>query len=165
MNRFYYWFFPNYWWLLPALFAATVGLPLLLGVLPAGAMLYALLGLYGMLFFFAQKQRLADQRLAAELLRYFDERHGRLQPALRAIQQGEQLSQALSADQMDVLCAYFNLCSQVYFYYGCGHIPPEVWQSWRNAMRIYYYNPRIRRAWDAELKHDTHYGFGNHLLT
>jgi hypothetical protein len=163
MNRFYYWFFPNYWWLLSALFVATVALPLLLGVLPAGAMLYALTGFYGALFFFAQKQCLAGQRLAVELLHYFDERYGRMQPVLRAILQGE-ISQALTADQMEVLCAYFNLCAQAYFYYGRGHIPPTVWQSWHNAMRIYYYNPRIRRVWDAELKHDTHYGFGSHLL-
>lgn len=163
MNKFYDWFFQNYWWVLVALFGLTFALPMATGTLVKPTSIYALFGLHIALFFFAQKQRLADSRLAARLLRQYNRRAALLQPKLESIQKGDP-SQGLKQAQIDDLRIYFNLCSEAYYHYCNNNIGPVVWQSWRSQMRIYYYDPRIRQAWDNDLKQNTHYGFGNHLL-
>lgn len=163
MNSFHHWFYERYWWLLLVLFGVTFCLPLASGALREPFTAAALFGINVAAFYFAQKQRLADQRLTAELLMHYNRALAERLPKVQAIH-GEGDAAELLPDQRADLMAYFDLCGQLHLHFTRHHIPPDAWQSWLNRMRIYYYNPRIRRVWDAELKKDIYYGFDPQLL-
>ncbi|MBT8343055.1 MAG: hypothetical protein HKP58_12655 [Desulfatitalea sp.] len=162
MTRLCHWYFRNYVWLLAVLFVFTFCLPLLVGALVAPAGIFGWLAIHLALFFFTQKQHLADKRMTTELLLYFHWQHALLQPQLRAVLEAEDVP---SAEQNDTLDAYFALCAEQYCHFQRGLIPPGVWESWRNRMRIYYYNALVRKRWDQAFSRQTAlYGFDKQLL-
>ena len=108
--------------------------------------------------FFVQKQRLEELRLFNELYTTFNSRYDALNESLNEIGRGD-LGEELKPGELNTLYNYFNLCSEEYFYYKQGYIFPEVWKAWRNGMKIFYQNERIRKAWANELKNDSYYGF------
>lgn len=163
MNPFYYWFFRHYWWLLPAAFVATFCLPLATGVLQDPTHIVAWLGVHVALFYFVQKERIAAERITTLLLADFNNRYTPMEPVLRTVCDAD-TNLALAPEETDTLQTYFRLCCEQYDQYCRGYIPPQVWQSWLNGMRIYYYNARIRTLWDRHLERQTGYGFGRHLL-
>ena len=108
--------------------------------------------------FVVQKQRLEELRLFNELYAKFNSRYDALNKSLNEIWRGE-LEAGLKPGELDTLYNYFNLCGEEYFYYKQGYIYPEVWKAWRNGMKIFYQNERIKKAWAKELKNDSYYGF------
>jgi hypothetical protein len=167
MNKGYHWFYRNYWWLLLTLFAATVCVPMVFDAGGDGSSLMIVLAANIALFFFVQKQRLMILKISTDLLIHFDGRFAELRPQLRRIVDGDpsaELTTELNMDQVDDLHAYFDLCAEEYFQFTRGVIPPEAWASWLGGMRVYYYNPRVRRLWDKALTQHFFYGFDNRLL-
>lgn len=163
MNEFYHWFYKRYWWLLLVFFAVFFCLPLAAGRLQEPATVIVVMAGFIAVFYFIQKQRLADQRLTTRLLIHYQQGLAELDAGIQAIH-SEGDTEEILPEQRDHLRAYLELCGQIYFQYAGNRIPPEVWQSWLNRMRIYYYNPRIRRVWDAELNKQAYYGFDQHIL-
>jgi hypothetical protein len=113
--------------------------------------------------FWIQKQRAEDFRLFTGLFESYNSRYNQIRDQLAAIFK-DVPSKELSAAEINILVTYFNLCSEQFFLYSNGCIHPEVWEAWRNGMRAYYYNDRIRNLWDKELKNHSHYGFSSQLL-
>jgi len=163
MSKGYQWFYRNYWWLLLILFAVTVCAPMLFSSVGYSPSLMILLVANIALVYFVQKQRLATLKMSSELMLHFNGRYAALQPGLYRILEGE-AAEELSPDQVDDLFAYFDLCAEEYYLFGKDMIPPEVWSSWLGGMRVYYYNPRIRRLWDKALTRQSFYGFSSQLL-
>lgn len=129
------------------------------GPVAAALILVCLFAIYGL-----QKQCIADHMRFATLFADYNAAYERLREPLAAIcEQGA--DRQLGKDEKAVLAAYFNLCGEQFCHYCLGHIPPEVWQVWRSTMRAYYYNDRIRNAWDRELSQSAHYGFSRQWLT
>jgi hypothetical protein len=108
--------------------------------------------------FFIQKQRLEELRLFNELYTTFNSRYDALNESLNEIGRGDS-QKDLEPGELDTLYNYFNLCGEEYFYYKQGYIYPEVWKAWRNGMKIFYKNDRIKKEWANELKNDSYYGF------
>lgn len=163
MNKGYHWFYRNYWWLLLILFAVTVGAPMLFSAAGYSPILMILLVANIALVYFIQKQRLTTLKMSAELLLHFNGRYAKLQPKLYRLLEGD-TSEALTADQIDDLYAYFDLCAEEYYLFRQDMISPEVWEAWLEGMRGYYYNPIIRRLWDKALMRHSFYGFDSQLL-
>ena len=163
MNKFYDLFYANYWWLLPAIFIFSFCIPLGVGVLVDPAKIYAILMIHVTVFFFAQKQALADRRLVSQVVRQLNQRFADLQLKMTAVHPVEQ-DHTMTEAQAQAATLYLSTCAEAYHHYTRQHIPNVVWESWLNQMRIYYYNPKIRALWNNLLKHDTHFGFGVHLL-
>lgn len=163
MLPFYSWFYRHYWWLLIVIFTLTFLIPWATGVLHKPLTVAVLLGINISVFYFAQRQRLADRRLAARFSIHFGERWAQLHPKIEAIHQEGDVGE-FTAVQLDDLMAYFDWCGQLHFNYARNHIPAEAWQSWLKCMRVFYYNSRIRRFWESELKKDIYFGFDARLL-
>jgi hypothetical protein len=108
--------------------------------------------------FVVQKQRLEELRLFNELYTKFNSRYDDLNEGLNQILRGDSGVELKPAD-LDTLYNYFNLCGEEYFYHKQGYIYPEVWKAWRNGMKIFYKNDRIKKEWANELKNDSYYGF------
>ena len=68
--------------------------------------------------------------------------------------------ESLTNPEVEILFNYFNLCGEEYLYYKRGFIYPEVWQAWKNGMRLFRKNPRIKNLWDADLETGSYYGLG-----
>jgi hypothetical protein len=107
--------------------------------------------------FFVQKQRLEELKLFNELYTTFNSRYDAVNESLNEIQRCDS-GEILKPGELDTLYNYFNLCGEEYFYYKQGYIYPEVWRAWRNGMKIFYRNERIKKEWDKELGNDSYYG-------
>ncbi len=108
------------------------------------------------LVYFVQKQKLEELRLFKELFGEFNARYEKLHDRLLLIvrrNDGE-----LSNEECLVVYQYFNLCAEEFLFYRLGHIDPAAWSAWRNGMRAYLANPRIRRLWEEDVKADSYYG-------
>ncbi len=163
MIQFKAWFLQNYVWLLIILFLVSFITLLGLDTARKPEAILCSIAIYMAIFFFSQKQRLEGQRLTAELFGALNLRYAALQAKLNAICSVDP-SSAPAEDEIHILGQYFNLCSEEYFHFTSGLIPAEVWESWLNGMRVYYYHPRIRLQWDRELKQKSLYGFNANLL-
>lgn len=108
--------------------------------------------------YFVQKQKLEEMKLFKELYGEFNARYDDLNESLNRILR-DKSGKKLEPDELDILYNYFNLCGEEYFYYRQGYIYPKVWKAWRNGMKIFYANERIRKTWADELKNDSYYGF------
>ena len=113
--------------------------------------------------YFIQKQKLEETRLFKELFTSFNERYDRLNETLNNIIIGNEVED-LSLEEKNSLYDYFNLCGEEYFFYKQGYIYPEVWRSWRNGMRIFYKNQKIKNLWAREIENNSYYGFKTELL-
>jgi len=163
MNRGYHWFYRNYWWLLLVLFAVTVAAPMLFSAAGESPVLMIVVIANIALVYFVQKQRLTTLKISSGLLVHFNGRYAEMRPRLYRILEGES-AESLSVDQTDDLYAYFDLCAEEYCFFSQDMIPPAAWEAWLGGMRVYYYNPRIRRLWDKALTRQSFYGFDSRLL-
>ena len=107
--------------------------------------------------YFAQKQNLEELRLFKELFTEFNQRYDRLNESLNRILL-EDPDDELTAEELDVLNDYFNLCGEEHLFFKKGYIYPEVWKAWLNGMKIFYQDERIRELWLRELETDSYYG-------
>lgn len=107
--------------------------------------------------YFAQKQSLEELRLFKELFAEFNQRYDRLNERLNRILLGDQ-DKELTAEEVDVLNDYFNLCGEEYLFFKRGYIYRDVWKAWLNGMRIFYQNERIKELWTKELGTGSYYG-------
>jgi len=105
-----------------------------------------------------QKQQLEDIKMLKELFETFNKRYDVLNEELNRIYR-QPKDEILRADEIDVLFNYFNLCAEEYFYFQEGFVHPQVWQAWKNGMKFFRRNPRIKKLWDQELRADSYYGF------
>jgi len=113
--------------------------------------------------YFVQKQKLEELRLFKELFTEFNHRYDQMNEKLNKILQGTQ-NEKLTEQEINYLYDYFNLCGEEYLYYKQGYILPEVWESWKNGMRTFSKNNRIRELWEDELKENSYYCFKLNLL-
>lgn len=109
--------------------------------------------------FGVQNQHLAEVRLFRDLFKEFNEKYDGQNEKLNGIY-CEKLpdSTPFTSDQIDTLYNYFNLCGEEYLYFEKGFIYPEVWQSWKNGMKYFRQNPRVKKLWDEELGTGSYYG-------
>ncbi len=104
-----------------------------------------------------QKQQLEEMRLFRELFETFNERYDSQNEELNGIFRGPPEA-PVTEREIDALFNYFNLCAEEYFYFKEGFIHREVWQAWKNGMKYFRKNPRIKLQWDKELQTDSYYG-------
>lgn len=108
--------------------------------------------------YLVQKQKLEETKLLKDLFTEFNERYSRLNEKLNEICR-ESPSEQLRQEEKDVLYEYFNLCAEEYLFHTKGYIPPEVWKSWNNGMKIFFGNQRICDVWNEDSATDSYYGF------
>ena len=158
-----YWIYKNGWWLVSVVFftimvlLAVVGLGGSPGTILAGATIPAVT-----LFFFQKhclNERKSSLRLQADFYKYFTDIYPKLNDMV-----GTDLSNGLTPEQLNIISAYIDLCSEAYWYYSNGLIAPTVWRSWVEKMRIYYYHAQIRPIWEKELGNQGHYGFDTQII-
>jgi hypothetical protein len=106
--------------------------------------------------YFVQKQRLEELKLFTDLFSAFNTRYDVLNDRLNALFATP--ARDLTRDEIDLLYDYFNLCGEEYLYYRAGYIYPPVWRAWKKGMEFFRRDPRIKGAWDSELKSDSYYG-------
>lgn len=109
--------------------------------------------------YFVQRQKLEEMRLFKELFTEFNERYDALNKSLNKIVMEKDFNKDFNKEDIDILYSYFNLCGEEYFYYKKGFIYPKVWKAWRNGMKIFYQNKKIRETWADELETNSYYGF------
>jgi hypothetical protein len=105
--------------------------------------------------YFVQKHKLDELQLFKELFKEFNERYDALNEELNRILLSEK---KLDNKDKDILFNYFNLCGEEYLYYKEGYILPSVWKAWRNGMRIFFQDKKIKELWKEECKTDSYYG-------
>jgi hypothetical protein len=144
--------FRNYWLLAPALIILiliwlvrpgdwSLGLEWKRRLAIAGGVLTSL--------YLLQKQKLEETQLFNELFQSFNHRYDEMNDCLnRIVDKPEE--EVLTEVEQTQLYDYFNLCAEEYLFYQRGYVPQEVWQAWREGMRYYMRNPRIRSLWEEE---------------
>ena len=139
------------------LFLATVVLVMLAYDSVDLEIIVTIIGVILSFVYFVQKQALEELRLFKELSTEFNQRYDRLNENLNRILLGDP-DDELTAEELDVLNDYFNLCGEEYLFFKKGYIYPEVWKAWMNGMKIFYQDERIREFWLKELETDSYYG-------
>ena len=121
---------------------------------------YLVTGSIGIALFvyFVQKQKLEELKIFKSLFKEFNDRFEMLNGDLNRILSTGGSKSIVKSDR-NILDDYFNLCSEEYFYYTEGYIPPQVWKTWRNGMTAFFGNEKVRKVWDDEKKVDAYYGF------
>ena len=153
-----HWFYQNHLFVTFILFVLVFILWLSVGSLRTLTFLYpAVAGILG-LSYFAFKQNLEEICLFKELFGEFNCRYDLINGPLNVVRNGP-INQELTSDEIDLLYKYFNLCAEEYLYYRKGFLYPEVWNAWRNGMKIFAECPRIRSLWETELANNSYYGF------
>jgi len=145
--------------LLLALFVFAI-LALMVSAMQGFRSEYLLTGSIGIALFvyFVQKQKLEELKIFKKLFKEFNDRYEMLNGDLNRIISAGGNKSIAKADK-NILDDYFNLCSEEYFYYTEGVIPPQVWKAWRNGMKAVFGNEKVRKIWDDEKKADAYYGF------
>jgi hypothetical protein len=138
------------------IFLAVVVISLILGKFDS-LTITTLIGILLSFLYFAQKQDLEELSLFKELFTEFNHRYDGLNEGLNRIRCGDKQAE-LTAEEIDLLYNYFNLCGEEYLFFKRGYIYPEVRKAWLNGMRIFYQNERIRRIWEEELETGSYYG-------
>ena len=105
-----------------------------------------------------QKQKLEETKLLKDLFTEFNEIYSRLDEKLNEICRKDP-SEQLKKEEKDVLYEYFNLCAEEFLFHEKGYIPPEVWKSWTNGMKIFFANQRICALWNEDSETDSYYDF------
>jgi hypothetical protein len=110
--------------------------------------------------FLIQRQKLQETELFNDLFQEFNSRYDNLNECLLEIKSTDQddESDQLDDEEKSKLVDYFNLCAEEYLFYRRGYIPPEVWRAWREGMRFYMEDQRIRDFWGQEKKTESYYG-------
>lgn len=157
-----HWLFKNFALASGTMFVAAIVL-FFSGCLPSLTW-QALLAIEGGILSFAfavQKQQLEEIRLFRELFCEFNKRYDRLNEKLNHIYLDQQpLDKLFTVEEINTLYDYFNLCGEEHLYFARGFIYPEVWWAWKNGMKYFRQNPRIKKVWDEELGGDSYYGLG-----
>lgn len=106
--------------------------------------------------YFVEKQKLEELHLFRDLFKEFNERYDNINEELNRIvaNDGE-----LSKEDRDTLFNYFNLCGEEYLYYSEGYVLPSVWKAWKNGMKTFFADKRVRNLWDEDPAADSYYGF------
>lgn len=144
--------FRNYWLFAPALIVLVLiwlvrpgdwnlGLEWKRRLAIAGGVLTSL--------YLLQKQKLEETQLFNELFQSFNARYDDMNDCLNRIVDkpgGEDLTEAEQTQLYD----YFNLCAEEYLFHQRGYVPQKVWEAWKEGMRYYMRNPRIRDLWEEE---------------
>jgi hypothetical protein len=107
--------------------------------------------------YFISKQKLEETRLFAELFQSFNRRYDKMNEGLNELM--ENPDRELRPCDKDLLYDYFNLCAEEYLFYKRGYIYQEVWDAWKNGIRHYMSDPRIRELWTEEKRSDSYYDF------
>lgn len=156
-HRWKHWLFRNY------LFVSVLGFAIFVLLFVFGPLEWEVLKVcvagIGVFAFGVQKQHVEEVRLFRELFKEFNERYDKQNEKLNRIY-CEKLpdSTPFDSDQIDTLYNYFNLCGEEYLYFQKGFIYSETWQSWKNGMKFFRQNPRIKKLWDEELRNGSYYG-------
>ena len=155
-----YFLFKHYWWMLGVLIVSVSFLLWINGAsiqvaLPPIATLLSLV-------YFIQKQKLEELRFSREIFKSCNEAYNKLNEELAKIN-NIRSSDQLNENEKKVLVDYFNLCGEEYFYFHHGFIYPDVWDAWRNGIRFYLKNDRIKRFWVEELETNSYYGMPRDL--
>lgn len=153
-HRFY-----RYYILIAMTFCIIIIILRFFAILDWGLTITILSGIFSSIYF-VQKQRLEEVELFKELFKEFNSRYNELNESLSQIVQGNN-RQDLIPGEINTLYDYFNLCGEEYLYYKEGYIYPEVWRAWRNGMKIYFQNKRIKEVWEKEFLTDSYYGLNS----
>lgn len=109
--------------------------------------------------FLIQRQKLQETKLFNDLFQQFNSRYDDLNECLLQIKtKKDDENDQLNDHEESKLVDYFNLCAEEYLFYKRGYIPPEVWRAWREGMRFYMEDQRIRSQWEREKKTESYYG-------
>ena len=106
--------------------------------------------------YFVQKHKLEELHLFTKLFKEFNERYDSLNEKLNQIISNDK---ELTPADKDTLFNYFNLCGEEYLYYEEGYILPIVWKAWKNGMKIFFSNEKVKDLWYKERPTDSYYGF------
>jgi hypothetical protein len=161
MTRLKHFLFRNYLGIFLLLLGASIGVLFLPGYLKIQAFLTIVGGLAAF-FFFVQKQQLEETALFRELFREFNSRYDTMNEDLNRIITGSE-ENPLRKKEVAILFNYFNLCAEEYLYYVRGYTYPEVWESWRNGMMIFFRDKRIWDVWVSEAETQSYYGLDQEL--
>jgi len=164
-HRFKHWVFDHFWWIALLLALALVVFTGYRVNSNSGewGLLLTLWGSFLSALYLIQKQKLEETRLFAELFQAFNGRYDAINADLNDLLNESEESE-LNGDQVDLLYDYFNLCAEEYLFYEKGYIPPEVWTAWKNGMRTFMQDERIRELWHKEKQSDSYYGLEMPLL-
>jgi hypothetical protein len=121
-----------------------------------GAPIAAILGLY----YFAQRQRLAETALFKDLFSHFNDRYDKLNDALMRLSASDDWSDQDKCKVVD----YLNLCAEEYLFFKRGYIVPEVWQAWCRGMQQYLEVPQIAQICVKELATRSYYGLSQDII-
>jgi len=118
----------------------------------------SLIGAFTGLVYFLYRQHLDETKLFKELFVEFNKQYADLNEKLYRILNGP-AKHEFSAEEIEILFDYFNLCAEEFLFYKAGYIDEEVWRSWRRGMGIFSQNNDIRQLWERELETGSYYGF------
>jgi hypothetical protein len=145
------------WVVVLVLLVAAIIVPILLNI-SSWQVLIPVIGALFSAAYAIQKYQLEEDRLFRELFGEFNRRYDLLNKDMNRIHEEDEGTQLHQEDKA-TLYKYFNLCAEEYLYYKKGYIYPEVWGAWRNGMKWFCQNARIRRLWVQELETNSYYGF------
>lgn len=137
---------------------AIIGLGLSLPDILRPSLIITILGGIISSIYLVQKQKLEELKLFKDLFTEFNHRYDQMNEDLNRIIKVSP-DDELTDTEINQLYDFFNLCGEEYLYYKQGFILPEVWNSWKNGMTIFYRNSRIRSLWENELETHSYYGF------
>lgn len=157
-NKFKFWVFQNYWWVLLIL-ALSVFICLYYAEKNSQNTTLGLTALGGIasLFFLIQKQKLEELSLFKTLFTEFNKRYDDLNEKLNKITSSKSKN-SLSPEQKNTLDDYFNLCAEEYLFYTKGYIYKEVWDAWKNGMMYFMCKDEILNYWKEQQDSESYYG-------
>ena len=108
--------------------------------------------------YFLYSQHIQQTKLFIDLFMAFNSRYDKLNKPLNTMLiRGD--GNTLRPKDVLVLYDYFNLCAEEYLYYKSGYIDINVWESWKQGMKIFAADDEIKRVWAHEIKSGSYYGF------
>lgn len=135
----------------------------------SGIVVTAILGLsvlVSTIIFNRSQTKIARHRLQKELFGEFNKRYDVLNCYLEKITKYESLEHLMNKKPnkypflRSKLNDYFNLCAEEFYWYKCGSIEKDLWNSWEVGMNFWYNNyPIVREAWNEEYKSFGHHAF------
>jgi len=147
----------RFWlWFLGAVVAETILLRKVPVLRQTEVLVAAVAGSFGFLYFLRQ-QHMEEAKFFRDLTIEFNVRYDSLNDWLLKLR--EETEKPFSPEDKQVFIDYFNLCAEEWLFYKAGYIYKPVWQAWRNGMKQFRDDPRVRSLWLSECKTESYYGF------
>jgi len=119
------------------------------------------------IIYFLQKQKLEECKLFGDYFFRFNQEYLKQSQKLDQLFErtiNEPAEFLLCPEDILTLHAYFDLCSEEFFFWKLGRIHVDAWTAWRTGIKYFLSSPRILKEFRSQMAEGSYYGLTEDII-